>query len=205
MTLPQPGESDALVIRARAGDQQAMAELLGMYRNYLSLLARVQVDTDLRTKADPSDVVQEALMQATRDFAQFRGETEAEFVAWLRQIMAHTSATMVRRYKGTKRRDVGREQSLEQQLSRTSMALGGLFAARDPAPSRIASRKEDVIVLADALAQLPDDHREVIVLHHLEGLAVGEIARRMNRSVEAVKGLRTRAFLKLRSLLREHP
>jgi RNA polymerase sigma-70 factor (ECF subfamily) len=203
MSAPLPEESDALVRRARGGDQQAMTELLGMYRNYLSLLARVHVDTDLRAKADPSDVVQETLMQATRDFAQFRGETEAEFVAWLRQIMANTSATMVRKYKGTKRRDVGREHSLEQQLNRTSMALGGLLAARDPAPSRIASRKEDVVVLADALAQLPDDHREVLVLHHLEGLALAEVAQRMGRSLDAIKGLRTRAFLKLRTLLRD--
>jgi RNA polymerase sigma-70 factor (ECF subfamily) len=180
-----------------------MAELLGMYRNYLSLLARVQVDTALRAKADPSDVVQETLMQATRDFAQFRGQTEAEFVAWLRQIMANTSAAIVRRYKGAKRRDVSRENGLEQQLNRTSLAMGGLFAARDPAPSRIASRKEDVIVLSDALAKLADDHREVLVLHHLEGLPLAEVAQRMNRSVDAVKGLRTRAFLKLRSLLKE--
>lgn len=196
-------DSDALVRRARGGDQQAMTELLGMYRNYLSLLARVQVDTDLRAKADASDVVQETLMQATRDFNQFRGETEAEFVAWLRQIMANTGAAMVRKYKSTKRRDVRREQSIEQQLNRTSMALGGLIAARDPAPSRIASRKEEVVVLADALAQLPDDYREVLVLHHLEGLALAEIARRMGRSVDAAKGLRTRAFMKLRSLLKE--
>lgn len=205
MTDPSAEDSDALVRRAREGDQQAMTELLGMYRNYLSLLARVQVDTDLRAKADPSDVVQETLMQAIRDFNQFRGETEAEFVAWLRQIMANTSAAIFRRYKGTQRRDAGREHSLEQQLNRTSMAIGGLFVARDSAPSRIASRKEDVVVLADALAQLPDDHRQVLVLHHLEGLALAEVARRMNRSVDAVKGLRTRAFLKLRTLLKDSP
>jgi RNA polymerase sigma-70 factor (ECF subfamily) len=83
------------------------------------------------------------------------------------------------------------------------MALGGLFVARDPAPSRIASRKEDVVILADAMAQLPPDHRDVLVLHHLEGLALAEVAQRMGRTVDAIKSLRTRAFLKLRALLKE--
>ena len=83
------------------------------------------------------------------------------------------------------------------------MALVGLLPSRDAAPSRIASRREDVVVLADALARLPDDYREVPVLHHIEGHSLAEVALKMNRTADAVKGLRTRAVLRLRELLRE--
>lgn len=109
---------------------------------------------------------------------------------------------MIRKYKGTQRREIDREQQIEQ-LDRSSMALGGLHAARDPTPSQIASRREDVVVLADALTRLPDDYREVLVLYHLEGIPLAEVARRMGRTLPAAKGLRTRAVVKLRTLLKE--
>ena len=83
-------DPNELVEKARAGDQRAFGELLGLYRNYLVLLARVHIDTNLKAKADPSDLIQETCLMAARDFPQFRGETEAEFIAWLRRILAHT-------------------------------------------------------------------------------------------------------------------
>jgi hypothetical protein len=139
MANHRPVDSNTLVERAKAGDRQAVAELLGLYRNYLLLLARVHIDSNLQAKADPSDLVQETFLMAARDFPQFRGETEAEFVAWLRQILANTGAAMIRRYKGTRSRELGREQQFEEQLDRSSMALGRLIAGPDSSPSRIAS------------------------------------------------------------------
>lgn len=196
-------ESDSLVERAKAGDQQAVADLLGVYRNYLLLLARVHIDANLQAKADPSDLVQETCLKAARDLPQFRGETEAEFVAWLRQIMANTGAAMIRQYKGTQSRAVGREHHFEQQLDRSSNALAGLLTAPGASPSRIASRREAAVVLADALSQLPSEYREALVLFHLEGLSLAEVAERMGRSVASVRGLRTRAAVKLRTLMKE--
>jgi hypothetical protein len=87
-------DSNTLVERAKAGDQQAVAELLGLYRNYLLLLARLHIDANLQAKADPSDLVQETCLMAARDLPQFRGQTEAVFVAWLRQILANTGARL---------------------------------------------------------------------------------------------------------------
>jgi RNA polymerase sigma-70 factor (ECF subfamily) len=201
--MQRPIDPNQLVERATAGDQQAIAELLGLYRNYLLLLARVHIDANLRAKADPSDLVQEACMMAARDLSQFRGETEAEFVAWLRQILANTGAAMIRRYKGTQSRDVAREGRFERQLEQSSIALRGLAAASETSPSRIASRRETAVVLADALAQLPGDYRDVLVLYHLEGLSLAEVAQRMGRSTASVRGLRTRAAIKLRSIMKE--
>jgi RNA polymerase sigma-70 factor (ECF subfamily) len=140
---------------------------------------------------------------AARDLPQFRGETEAEFVAWLRAILANTGAAMVRRFRGTQSRNVGREWRFEQQLDRSSVALGRLAAAPDVSPSRIASRREAAVVLADALARLPNEYRDVLVLYHLEGLSLEDVAARMGRSVPSVRGLRTRAVLKLRTLMKE--
>jgi RNA polymerase sigma-70 factor (ECF subfamily) len=197
------GDSNSLVERAKAGDRQAVAELLGLYRNYLLLLARVHIDANLQSKADPSDLVQETCLMAARDLPQFRGETEAEFVAWLRAILANTGAAMVRRFRGTQSRNVGREWRFEQQLDRSSVALGRLAAAPDVSPSRIASRREAAVVLADALARLPNEYRDVLVLYHLEGLSLEDVAARMGRSVPSVRGLRTRAVLKLRTLMKE--
>src|SRR6476620_5669238 len=107
MVNNRPIDPDQLVERAR--EKQALADLLGLYRNYLLLLARVHIDANLQAKADPSDLVQETCLMAARDFLQFRGKTEAEFIAWLRQILAHSGAAMIRRFKGAESRDVDRE------------------------------------------------------------------------------------------------
>ena len=203
MVNNRPTNSNQLVERARAGDAQALADLLGLYRNYLLLLARVHIDTNLQAKADPSDLVQETCLMAARDFPQFRGETEAEFIAWLRQILANSGAAMIRRFKSAGSRDVEREQRFGHILDRSSTALGRLLAEPTNSPSRIASRREAAVVLADALAKLPDEYREVLTLFHLEGLALDEIATRMARTVPSVRGLRTRAAIKLRMIMKE--
>jgi RNA polymerase sigma-70 factor (ECF subfamily) len=198
-----PGDSNKLVERARAGDPQAVASLLGLYRNYLHLLARVHIDSHLQAKADPSDLVQETCLMAARDLPQFRGTTEAEFVAWMRQIMANAGAAMIRRFKGTQTRNVAREELLERKLEQSSIALERLITEPESSPSRIASRREAAVVLADALAKLPEEYRDVIVLFHLEGLSLADIATRMGRTPASIRGLRTRAILKLRTIMKE--
>jgi RNA polymerase sigma-70 factor, ECF subfamily len=196
-------KSNALVQRARAGDREAIAELLLLYRNYLRLLARIHIDVNLQSKADPSDLVQETCLLAARDLPQFRGETEAEFVAWLRQILTNAGAALIRTYKGTQTRDLRRERHLHRQFEQSSIALGRLIAAPNSSPSRIASRRESAVILADALTRLPQEYREVLVLSHLEGFSLMEVAARMNRSLGSVRGLRTRAILKLRTIMKE--
>src|SRR4051812_46516250 len=202
MVNNRPTNSNQLVERARAGDAHALADLLGLYRNYLLLLARVHIDTNLQAKADPSDLVQETCLMAARDFPQFRGETEAEFIAWLRQILANSGAAMIRRFKKAGSRDVDREERFGHTLDRSSTALSQLLAERSNSPSRIASRREAAVVLADALAKLPDEYREVLTLFHLEGLSIDEIATRMARTGASVRGLRTRAAIKLRMIMK---
>src|SRR5947208_418663 len=87
---------------ARQGSQPALGQLLELYANYLKLLARLQIDHRLQGKVDPSDVVQETFLEAHRDFVQFRGQSEEEFVGWLRQILVSNLANVVRHYHGTR-------------------------------------------------------------------------------------------------------
>jgi RNA polymerase sigma-70 factor (ECF subfamily) len=189
-----------LIERARRAEPGALDRLLDAYRNYLRLLARTGLDVSLQGKADPSDLVQDALLRASQRFDQFRGATDAELAGWLRQILARCLADFVRRYRTGGRR-AGREQSLDQLLDRSSQALERILAADGASPSASAERRDLGVVLSDALAELSEDHREVIVLHHLEGLGWDEVARRLGRTPGAVRMLWTRALKELRPLI----
>jgi RNA polymerase sigma-70 factor (ECF subfamily) len=196
-----PHDPEQLLRLARAGDDQAFGRLLQMYRNYLALLARLDIGRHLQGKADDSDLVQETFLEAHRHFGQFRGVTEAELVGWLRQILAGRLAKLVRRYHGTQRRNVRLERQLQVELDESSRALGAGLAAKQSTPSERAVRREQAVQLADALQQLPDAYREVIILSHLEGLSFPEVARRTGRSVDSVKNLWARAVARLRRLV----
>lgn len=182
----------------RQGDATAQGDVLLRYRPWLNLLARLEIDTQFQGKFDASDIVQQTLLEACRDLPQFRGQTEAELLAWLRQILAHVMAHEIRRYVGTQQRDLAREVSLEQSLAQSSRRLGDLLAGSESSPSRQAVRHEQEVLLAEVLARLPEDHREVIVLRNLEGLSHEEVAQRMGRSVGAVRMLWVRALARVR-------
>jgi RNA polymerase sigma-70 factor (ECF subfamily) len=107
MTGDADGDSGDLVSRARGGDAPALGQLLERFRAYLTLLAQLQIGRRLQSKADASDVVQEAFLEAHRTFDRFRGRTEGELIAWLRQILASHLAVLVRRYVRTRGRSEG--------------------------------------------------------------------------------------------------
>ncbi len=191
-----------LINQARRGDQQATADLLETYRNYLSVLAQIQLGKTLQRKLDPADLVQETYLAACRDFHQFRGRSEQELVGWLRTIMANTGGKMIRQYTGTRCRDVQREQNLSAALDHSAEALSRLVSPLST-PSKGAIRREAAVVLADKLAELPDHYRQAIVLYHIEGLTIAEVAERLERSPEATNSLLARALIKLRSLMKD--
>jgi RNA polymerase sigma-70 factor (ECF subfamily) len=190
-----------LIQEAQRGDASAREALLESYRNYLRLLARTGLDAGLRDKADPSDIVQETLLKAHQHFEQFRGHSEGELTIWLRQILARNLADFARRFHGTAARKVARERSLEELLDQSSLALGNLIAVRGSSPSAHALRREQSVVLADALADLSEDYREVIVLRSLQERDWDDVAQRMGRSPGAVRILWARALTRLRPLI----
>jgi RNA polymerase sigma-70 factor, ECF subfamily len=188
---------------ARAGDAAALGSLLENFRPYLTLLARLQIGRRLQGKADPADLVQEAFLEAHRDFPTFRGETEGELAVWLRQILARDLANLARQYLGTRGRDVRLERRLADDLDQSSRALEHGLAAAHTSPSQRAIARERAVRLAAALAAMPADYGEVIVLRHLEGLPFAAVAGRMERSMDSVKKLWVRATARLRRVLRE--
>lgn len=174
---------------------------LERYRTWLGLLARMQVEGRFRAKFDPSDVVQQTMLEAVRAWDDFRGQTEAERAAWLRQILARVLLHEIRRLAGTKRRDLDREISLEQALANSSLRLGAVLAASGTSPSVHLDRQEQELRLAEVLSRLPDDYRRVILLRNVEGLSHEEVARRMDRGTGAVRMLWVRALARLRQEL----
>ena len=190
-----------LLEQARAGSETALGQLLENFTKYLTLLARVQIGRRLQGKVDADDLVQDTFMDAHRQIASFRGTTEAEFIAWLRRILAGQLAQTIRRYLGTKGRDAMLERELAVQLDQSGEILDRGLVASQSTPSQHASRREQGVILAEALDKLPRDYREVIILRHLEALSFPDVAKRMNRSEDSVQKLWVRALASLRRSL----
>ena len=191
-------EHEQLVAMARGGSLEALGQLLEPYRPYLKVLADLQIDARLQAKVDASDVVQDTFLNAHQSFAEFRGTTAKELMAWLRQILASNLADNVRRRYARQSRDVRLEQSLHQQLDRSSYALDRGLALDQTTASQHATRRERALVLANTLEQLSADYREVLVLRHLKGLKFPDVARRMGRTTRSVEHLWARAIAELR-------
>jgi RNA polymerase sigma-70 factor (ECF subfamily) len=186
---------------AQAGEEDALGSLLEQYRSYLALLARVQISRRLQGKVDAADLVQETFLEAHRGFARFQGTTEKELVSWLRQILAANLADLVRRYVVARRRDVRLERELMVDLDHSSQVLGESLMSRHSSPSQQAARREQAVLLAEALGRLPEHYREVLILHHLEELSFPEVGRRLGRSLDSVKNVWARALARLRRCL----
>jgi RNA polymerase sigma-70 factor (ECF subfamily) len=192
-----------LLAAYRAGNAEAGNRLFHQHVPWLKILAQLQLESRFEAKFDSADLVQQTLLEAVKAFPQFRGSTTGEFTAWLRQILAHVLAHEIRRYAGTRKRDLGRERSLDETLSQASQRLGDLLPATGTSPSQEAARNERQVLVARALMALPQDHREVLILRNFQGLSHEEVARQMNRTPGAVRMLWVRALTHLQQELKQ--
>ena len=189
-----------LIENARQGDAECRDQLFALCRSYLGFVARSQVETWLRRKVDASDLVQETMLEACRDFERFEGCTEQEWLAWLRKILAHNAADFVRHYRGTAKRAARREVPFRNPAD--SHAPGAPEpAAQQPTPSQEFLLLDTELRVTAALGELTPDYQEVIVLRNLQRLSFNEVAERMDRSRPAVQMLWMRAIRKLQEMM----
>ncbi|MGC1717669.1 MAG: sigma-70 family RNA polymerase sigma factor [Isosphaeraceae bacterium] len=191
-----------LLEQARSGNDVALGALLELYRNYLRLVARSLISSALRVKLEPSDLVQETFLKAHREFTQFAGQSERELVSWLRRILVRSLSNQVKHHRRMAR-DHLRQESLEQLLDRSSSTIQQALATSINSPSEQASRREQAVLLADALNRLPDHYRETFIQRTLEHVPFEPIAAELGRSVGAVRMLWARAVKRLTQILEE--
>ena len=189
-----------LLIAARQGDAAARDRLFALCRSYLNFAARARVETWLRRKVDASDLIQETMLEAHRDFDRFQGASEQEWLAWLRRILDHNAADFVRRYRMTAKRAAGREVPFQDPDD--SLRRGAAEPAADqPTPSQEFLRIDDELRVTAALAELSPDYQEVVMLRNLQRLSFNEVAERMGRTRPAVQMLWMRAIRKLQQVM----
>ncbi len=168
------------------------------HREYLRLLARMQVSSDLAGKVDISGIVQQTLWEAAQGVPS--GDDECNRLAWLRRLLANNLRDEIRKATAA-RRDVRREKSLEAAIDASSARIEAWLASQQSSPSNRAIRGEELERLAAALANLAEDQRLAIELHHFEGLPLKAVSERLDRSKEAVASLLYRAIKQLRKEL----
>ncbi len=203
---PMGNQSQLLLDRAKGGSAADVGQLLSAYTQYLKSLANHQLDRRVRQRVSPSDLVQDTLLEAHRDFPNFRGTTTAELVSWLRRILIHNLIRASEHHLHTEKRDARREISLQRLATNLGSVDSPLEAAlKSPigSPSADLRGREQVTELERALQTLSNEQRQVVVLRHLDGLAFNEISERMGRSSGACRMLWLRAMDELRDKLQE--
>lgn len=205
--LSGPARAGAIPSVFSRGDGMPRDDEVGLrppeeLREYLRLLARVQIGPNLRAEIDPSDIVQQTLLKAHERRDQFRGTTEAEQLAWLRAILAHQIADALRR-RGRRRPD--RAVPLEEAIEQSSARLDRWLAVDQTSASQRMMHQERLLEMVEALARLPEDQRAALELRHLHGLSVPEVAEQLGKSLPAVAGLLHRGLKRLRQEMGEEP
>ena len=207
-----------LMAKARAGEVDALGELCGLYRNYLRMVVRTGLGPRLRERVELSDVVQEALVEVVRQFPQFTGQNEAALVGWLRRLVGQKLADLGRYHSRAKRSSGGADVPLDAPFeSGGGGGAGGgdggqgggrlldMLALSQTSPSEAASRRELIVLLADALAGLPGTEAEVLWLYHAEGLSFEAVGDRLGLSRKSVRGVWARGLKSLKRFLEGPP
>jgi RNA polymerase sigma-70 factor (ECF subfamily) len=205
--LPDKSETKRLIEQAVRGDQQALGELLGRHRERLRRMIALRLDWRLRGRLDPSDVLQEACLDATRRLAEYHKNPTIPFFLWLRFLAGQRLVDEHRKHLGAAARDAGREISLYRGAlpETSSAALAAHLLGRLSTPSQAAIRAERKIRLQEALDSLDPVDREVLALRHFEELSNTEAAAVLGLDKSAASKRYARALIRLKEILASMP
>jgi RNA polymerase sigma-70 factor (ECF subfamily) len=200
-------ETDRLLERATEGDSRALGELLIRHRDRLSRMVHLRLDNRLRGRIDPSDVIQEACLEATERFADYARDPDIPFFLWLRFLTAQKLLVLHRRHLGAQARDAGREVSLDRGPlpNASSAALAAQLADQHTSPSQAAAKAEMQRRLVTALNTLDPIDREILALRHFEMLTNGEAATVLGLRESAASRRYARALLRLKDVVISNP
>src|SRR5436305_5196136 len=197
---PDSGETQRLLDQLRGGDGRAFEQLFARHRPYLRRLVALRLDARLRPRLDPSDVVQDTQLEALRRMPDYLERQPMPFRLWLRKTAQERLAMLSRRHLGAARRAVAREVPLP---DRSSLLLARQFLAGGPAPSHELDRRELARLVRQAVAQLPELDREMLLMRNFEELSNKEAACVLGLQPSAASQRYGRALLRLRKLLLE--
>ncbi len=186
---------DCLIVRARGGDTQALGELLERHRGYLKVLAQRMLGGRIQARIDASDLVQRTCLSVHRAIGEFRGETTAEFLAWLQHVHTGNIQNALREHLA-QRRDIAREEPAA--AEQIASIVGGTTQST---PSQRVLRDEQAVILTAALEHLSEDQREAVRLRYLEGMSLEEVGQAMRRTAKAASALIFRGLNSLRDAL----
>ena len=195
-------ETQRLLELARAGTAGAVDRLLDRHRAYLCRIVELRLEPQLRTRVDPSDVVQEAQLEAVRRLDGYLREAPLPFRLWLRRIAQDRLLMLRRRHRGAGRRAVTREAAWPDE---SSLAFARQLLASGTSPSARLAASELAQRAREAVAQLPEADREIVLLRNFEGLSNQEVAQLLEIQPAAASQRYGRALLRLRKLLNETP
>ena len=196
-------ETDVLIAHAESGDPHALGELLLRYRERLLRVVSFRMDRRLQGRVDPSDVVQEAYVEATQRFSDFLRDQKMPFFLWLRFLTVQKLVQLHRHHLGVKARDAGREVSIYngKMPQATSAVLAAQLLGKQSSPSQAAARAETKAKLEQALNSMEEIDREVLALRHFEQLSNAEAASVLEISESAASNRYVRAIRRLKGLL----
>jgi RNA polymerase sigma-70 factor (ECF subfamily) len=192
---------EQLLRSARDGCPDALGTLFNKLRWLLLAQANQQLPADLKGKAGASDLVQDTFLEAHAGFAKFRGGSEAELKEWLGQILRNNCRNFIRAYRGTRKRNVQQEASLD--CNKLASKAGQELMDHGPSPSAMAARNEDKELVDRALAELSQNDQDIIQLHHMEQQGFSAIARLLEISEDAAQKRFARAILRLQARIEQ--
>jgi len=198
MNEVHPGDEGlaALILEAR-NDREAMGRLLEAVRPYLLAISNAELPPDLRAKIGASDVVQESLFEAVRDFNRFGGTTAPEFKVWIRKVLLNNLANWERWFRSVEKRKIEKEVPFGSGTCEGPGAIG----KSGPSPSDGAKAAEDLQALREKMQELPDHYRQVLTLRHWQHLSFEQIGEIVERTPDAARMLWWRAVERLQELL----